>query len=174
MDLIGDGKVFNTYNQMHEILINRNSDIKKWTKKDSERGKNTFQELLLETHDLSEWSKMELAKASVDVLGEFNTGMFVDDELQEKLAARGINSIDEIDQKDLYWFVITDVKTKLTKNKRPYLLLTVSGAVGGNYRIFCWGWDGKMEIPQYSLCVAEVDKNDFGCSTKQWKIKILN
>ena len=174
MDLVGDGKVFNTYNQMHEILINRNADIKKWTKKDPERGKNAYRELLLETHDLHEWSKMELAKASVDVLGEFNTGMFVDDELQEKLAARGIKSIDEIDQKDLYWFVVTDVKTKLTKNKRPYLLLTVSGAVGGNYRIFCWGWDGKMEIPQYSLCVAEVDKNDFGCSTKQWKIKILN
>ncbi len=174
MDLVGEGKTFSSYSQMHEILIENNSSIKKWTKRDPDRGRNAFRECLIETAGMQEWSKMTLATHSVDIMGSFNAGMVVSDELQDKLSARGINSIDEIEGRDLYWFVVTDMKTKLTKHKKPYLLLTVTGISGGNYRLFCWGWNGKLEIPQYSLCVAEVDKNDFGCSTQQRKIKVLN
>ena len=41
-------------------------------------------------------------------------------------------------------------------------------------RMFCWGWDGKTELNQYTLCVAEVSKNDFGLQTSMKKLQILN
>ena len=174
MDLVGDGKVFSSYAQMHEILIGKNVEIKKWSKRDSMRGQKAFNNLLLETYDTPEWSKMLLASFSVDIMGSFNPSMFVSDELYDRLAERGINSIDDVNGKDLYWFVVTDTKQKLTRNGKPYLLLITSGMAGANHSIFCWGWDGKTEIPKYSLCVAEIEKNDFGCATRQWKIKVLN
>ena len=61
----------------------------------------------------------------------------------------------------------------LTKNKRPYLLVTATGLDGKNFRMFCWGWDGETELPLYSLCCAEVKKNDFGYQTSMSKVKLL-
>ena len=172
MSLVPD--VFSSYKQMHEILIEQNSSIKKWTKKDTGRGKNAFKDLMLETSGMSEWSRMELAKFGVAVLGEFNVSSFVSDEFQDALMNKGIRPIDEIEGKDLYWFVITDVKIKLTKHKKPYLLLSTTGPSGANTRLFCWGWNDDKPLDLYSICVAEVDKNDFGCSTNSRKLKVLN
>ena len=174
MELVGEGKTFSSYKQMHEILINNNSAIKKWAKRDPERGKIAFQELLVENDGMEEWSPPEMAEFSVELLGALNVGMFVSEEMQNKLTTRGIRPIDETDQQDLYWFVVTDIKTKLTKHNKPYLLLTASGVSGGNFRLFCWGYNGKITIEKYSLCVAEITKNDFGCSTNQSKLKVLN
>ena len=176
LDVVGEGKVFENYAQMHEVLIEKNADIKKWTKKDPDRGIRAFKESLVETQGMPDWSKKVMVTNSVEIMGSFNAGMLVPDELQDKLADKGVHSIDEIESygKDLYWFVVTEVRTKLTKHKKPYLLLSVTGLSGGNYRVFCWGWNKEELIPEYSVCVAEVDKNDFGCSTKQHKIKILN
>ena len=95
--------------------------------------------------------------------------------VQDRLAKKEIRCIDEIDSNghDLYWFLVSDVKAKLTKNKRPYLLVTATGLDGKNFRMFCWGWDGETDLPLYSLCVAEVKKNDFGYQTSMRKIKLL-
>jgi len=49
----------------------------------------------------------------------------------------------------------------------------VSGAEGSENRMFCWGWNGKIELPEFSVCVAEVDKSDFGFATRSSKIKVI-
>jgi DNA-directed DNA polymerase III PolC len=174
MDLVGSEKTFSSYKQMHEIVINQNSLIKKWTKKDPDRGKNAFYELSLELDGMEEWTQRNFVDHNVGLLGSFNTASLVSEELISKLEQRGVRTIDDVDQKDLYWFIITEAKPKLTKNKRPYLLLSVAGLSGGTTRVFCWGWNGETELPLYSVCVAEIDKNDFGCSTKMHRLKVLN
>ena len=74
-----------------------------------------------------------------------------------------------------WWKTATtsDVKAKLTKNKKPYLLVTATGLGGKNFRMFCWGWDGQTDLPLYSLCVAEIKKTDFGFQTSMSKVKLL-
>tara|TARA_Y100000593_G_scaffold25146_1_gene50108 strand:+ start:2061 stop:5660 length:3600 start_codon:yes stop_codon:yes gene_type:complete len=173
MDPVGEGKQFTSYRQLHEVLINQQNTIKKSTKKEPLKGKNSFYELILETSDMVEWTRRELAQSTINLLGNFNAAMLVPDELQEKLEEKQVRPIDEAEEQDLYWFVVTDAKPKLTKNKRPYLLLTAAG-LAGSTRMFCWGWDGETPLPLYSLCVAEVSKNEFGCSTKMHKLKVLN
>ena len=159
---------------MHEVLIGQNSNIKKWTKKDPDRGQNNYREALLETAGMEEWSKKELAQNSISLLGNFNAMALVPEELQEKLEEKGIRTIDEHDGKDLYWFVVADTKPKLTKNKKPYLLVTMVGTSGRSERMFLWGWNPDVAVPLYSVCVAEVDKNEYGCSTRMSKFKILS
>lgn len=173
MDLIGDNKTFESYKQMHEVLIGKNSEIKKWTKKDPERGRRNFNEALLDTQGAGVWTRRERVENNVRHFGSFNAATLVPSEVQEKLAKMDIFPIDEINGHDLYWFLVSDVKPKLTKNKRPYLLVTATALSGQTYRMFCWSWDGETELPLYSLCVAEVKKNDFGYQTSMRKIKVL-
>ena len=173
MDLVGDGKTFESYKHMHEVVINRNVDIKKWTKKDPDRGKNNFKEALLDTTGIGHWSRREMVENSMKHFGSFNASTLVNDKVQARLAAKQVRCIDEIDGHDVYWFLVSDVKPKLTKNKKPYLLVTATGLDGKNFRMFCWGWDGQTELPLYSLCVAEIKKNDFGFQTSMSKVKLL-
>lgn len=175
LDVVGEGKEFCSWKQMHEVLIGRNSDIKKWTKRDPERGQNNYREIMLESSGMEEWSRKEMAQNSISLLGNFNAMALVPEALLNKLDEKGIRTIDEHDgNKDLYWFVITDMKPKLTKNKKPYLLLTTVGVSGRNERMFLWGWKPDTEVQLYSVCVAEVDKNEYGCSTRISKFKILS
>jgi hypothetical protein len=173
MDLVGGSKTFTSYKQMHEVLINKNVDIKKWAKKDPDRGKNNFSLCLADAYDLPEWTRHELAQNSMKFLGSFNVSTLLSSKVLKKLEEKEIRPIDEIDDHDLYWFLVTDVKPKLTKNKKPYLLVTATGISGQSYRMFCWGWDGQTPLEVYSLCIAEVKKNDFGYQTSMSKVRLL-
>ena len=175
MDLVGKGKTFESYKHMHEVVIGRQNDIKKWTKRDPERGRNNFKEALLDTAGTGHWTRREMVENSVKHFGSFNASTLISEDVQERLQKKDIACIDEIDSRghDVYWFLVSDVKPKLTKNKRPYLLVTATGLDGKTFRMFCWGWDGETELPLYSLCVAEVKKNDFGYQTSMSKVKLL-
>jgi DNA-directed DNA polymerase III PolC len=174
LDLVGENKEFSSWKQMHEVVITHNADIKKRTKKDPDRGRNNYREALLESSGMEEWTRKEMAQNSIDLLGNFNAMALVPLELQEKLEERDVRTIDEHDGKDLYWFVVTETKEKLTKNKKPYLLVTMVGTAGRSERMFLWGWSDRVDVPLYSVCVAEVDKNEYGCSTRMSKFKVLN
>ena len=171
---VGKGKVFENYRHMHEVLINRNTAIKKWTKRDPQRGIKAFKEALLETSGMQPWSRREIADNSVKYLGSFNASALIPEEALAKLDKLNIESLDEIEGKDLYWFLVSEAVPKLTKNGRPYLIVTGVGASGGRHRMFCWSWDGKTELQQYTLCVAEISKNDFGLQTSMKKLQVLN
>ena len=175
MDLVGPGKMFSSYKAMHDIVIEKNAEIKKWTKKDPDRGRNRFKELTVEMADEPEWSLSTFAGFSREFLGSFNASSLLSPALMKKFESKSVVSIDEYEERDIYWFVVTEVKPKLTKNKKPYLLLNVTGSAGGNTRIFCWGWNGdESAVLPFSVCIAEVEKNDFGCSTKMHRLKMLD
>lgn len=175
MDIIGPGKTFSSYKSMYDIVIEKNAEIKKWTKKDPDRGKNRFKELVVEAADEPEWSLSAFANFSRELLGSFNATSLLSAEMLKKFESKSVNSIDEYEEKDIYWFVVTEVKPKLTKNKKPYLLLNVTGSEEGNTRIFCWGWNGDEDaVKPFSVCIAEVEKNDFGCSTNMRRLKVVN
>lgn len=173
VDCVGPGKTFENYKQMHEILINRNGEIKKCTKKNPNAGIEAFKKILIETADMEDWSHQELIDNSIKFLGSFNPTSLVPDQLISKLQEKGVKPIDDLEGSGIYWFVITDVKSKVTKNKKPYLMFSAMGMAGQPKRIFCWGWDGQKEVPNYSVCISEITVDDFGCKTFMSKVKIL-
>ena len=173
VDCVGPGKTFNNYKQMHEILVNRNGDIKKWTKKNPMAGEEAFKAALVETQDMEDWTRREVVDNSIKYLSSFNPATLVSEQLLTKFEEKGIKPIDEIEASDIYWFVVMGAKEKKTKNGKPYLLLETSGPTGQIKRLFCWGWNGKDELPIYSVCISEVQVDSFGCKTFMSKVRIL-
>jgi DNA polymerase-3 subunit alpha len=173
LECVGPDKTFNNYKQMYEVLINRNSEIKKWTKKNPTVGMEAFKSALIATQDIEDWTRREIVDNSTKYLSSFNPATLVPDYVLSKFDEKGVKPIDEIETSDICWFVIMGVKEKKTKNGKPYLLLETSGPTGQIKRVFCWGWNGVDEIPVYSVCISEITVDNYGCKTFFSKIKIL-
>jgi DNA polymerase-3 subunit alpha len=174
MNLVGEGKQFSTWKQMHHVLIESSDDIKKWSKRDPEKGRRKFRELLVETDGMPEWTSREYAAMQVELTGKFDPTSLIPEKWKAKFAAQSVTSIDEWERHDIYWFIIMGFVSKKTKNGKPYLLLNVIGTSGEQHKVFMWDWDGVTTFEPYTLCVAEVDRSDFGFSSKLKKMKILN
>jgi len=173
LDSVGPGKTFSSYKQMHEILINKSNDIKKSTKKNPFAGMEAFRDLLLSTEDMEDWTRKEFVSNCTKFLSTFNPISLVPDYILRKFNEKNIRPIDEIEASDICWFVVLNAKKKETKNGKPYLILDASGPSGQLKRVFCWGWDGKKEFPEYSVCISEITIDSYGCKTFMSKIKIL-
>ncbi len=173
LDCIGYDKTFNGYKQMNEVLINRNTDIKKFSKKNHLIGMEAFKSSLVETADMDEWTRSEMVDNSIKYLGSFNASVLMPDDILQKLESKNVKSVDDLSDSDIYWFIVSDAKPKKTKTGKPYLLLTVTGLGGQNHRIFCWGWDGSTEIPKYSVCISEITVDGYGNKTFMKKVKVL-
>jgi DNA polymerase-3 subunit alpha len=173
LDCVGPGKTFANYRQMYEILINHNNDIKKHTKKNPFAGRDNFYELLQTTANLEDWTRKEFVNNCMKYLSNFNPMLLMPNEILIKLNNRGIMSIDDIEESDVCWFIVTGAKKKTTKTNKPYLMLETTGPSGQIKRVFCWGWDGQKEFPEYSVCVSEITMDAYGCKTFMNKIKFL-
>ncbi|NBP02496.1 MAG: hypothetical protein EBU90_20735 [Proteobacteria bacterium] len=174
LDCIGMDRTFASYKQMHQILIDHNNEIKKHTKKNPLAGMEAFRNFLIETKDEPEWTRAEMVDNSIKYLGSFNAAMLMPDDILRKLETKGVKSVDDLSESDIYWFIVSDTKPKKTKTGKNYLLLTITGLGGQNHRLFCWGWDGNREIPKYSVCLSEITVDGYGNKTFMSKIKVLD
>lgn len=174
LDVVGEGKLFSSYRAMYEIMVEHLGEIRRSLKRDPFEGRNRFRELVVEYSGMEEWPKKVLAEYSKELLGSFKASDLVSPELMEGLRERKVKSVDDYDGNDIYWFIVANVKKKTTKNGKPYLLITAAGEDGGQITMFCWGWDGETELPEFAVCAGEIDKNNFGYSTKWWRLKILD
>ena len=173
LDCVGPDKIFSNYKQMHEILINHNSDIKKHTKKNPFAGMDAFRELLKTTSETDDWTRKEFVNNCMKFLSNFNPMSLLPEGVMNRLNNLGVKAIDEIEESNVCWFIVTSAKPKTTKTNKPYLMLEATGCSGQNKRIFCWGWDGVREFPEYSVCIAEVIVDGYGCKTFMNKVKFL-
>lgn len=171
LDIVGEGKLFESYKQMHAVLIEGSVEIKKSGKRDPFCGQKAFEALIESTKGIGEWTKRELAEFSREVLGSTDVGLLVTPATQDRLAEKGVRPIDAWDKKDLYWAVITDCVVKKTKKGKDYLLFKLMGVGGKDVKCFCWGWKGdKVYVPNTPI-VLELEKGDFGFSTQAWRVR---
>ena len=173
MGIVGQGKQFSSWKHMHHVIIENAEDIKKWAKKDPQRGVKKFRELVVETEGMPEWTRREMALMQIELSGKMEPLSLIPPELRQKFKDKEVYSIDNWERLDIYWFVIVSSVEKKTKNGKPYLMLQVMGEAGNTEKMFMWDWDGKIAFEPYTLCVAEVDRSDFGLSTKGKKIKVM-
>lgn len=173
MDIVGEGKLFGSYRQMYEVLIENAVDIKKSGKTDRFRGQKAFRDLVENTEGLAEWSKQELVGFSQELLGALDVGILVPQYLQDRLAAKGVRPVDQWDEKGIYWAIVAEATPKRTKKGKDYLLLKIVGANGKIAKCFCWAWDGIKKLPVNTPILAEFDNGDFGLSTQMWRVKEL-
>lgn len=173
MDMIGPGKTFESYKQLHHVVVENMPQLKKRLKREPNYGQNALYRLIEESQNIGEWDRQEIAENLMTYLASCNASTLIPDEILDHLEEVGINSLDTYNGEDIYWFVVMDSTPRKTKTGKQYLLLSGAGEDGLPTKIYLWSWSGKP-VQKYSVCVAEVKQTEFGFSTQQRKLKILN
>lgn len=168
---VGEGKVFNSYRHMYEVLIENSDAIKKSSKKDPHLGRKTMYEIARALAPMEEWTRKEQAENQIEVFGSLDVSALLEPAVMQRLEDKGVRSIDEWNAKDYYWFCIMEAIPKQTKAGKNYLILKVIGPVGKEYKVNAWGWDGVRKFEPLTIVIAEVDRNDYGMSTTLWRCK---
>jgi len=175
LDCIGEDKLFSSYAHMYEVVITHINDIKKRTSKEPQKGRQEFYRLVKELRDKVEsWNRKELALKSIEHFGSIDVGALIEPQLLDIFVNKGVQSIDEYEEKGVYWFCAGVSTPKKTKTGKTYTLLEIMGLGGKMYKCYVWG--AKSSDPQiepYSICFGEVSKSDFGFATQRWNLRIL-
>jgi hypothetical protein len=130
-------------------------------------------EIATESHGMEEWTKKETALFQRELVGDVDAYSLMSSETKTKLEQNEVRPIDQWEILDLYWFMVKTSVEKTTKKGKPYLLLEVAGVSGTAKKMYLWDWDGKTNFEPYTLCIGEVEKSEFGFSSKLRKMKIL-
>lgn len=171
LECVGDGRVFNSYSHMHEVLIENSDAIKKSPKKDPLQGRKAMYEIARAIAPMEEWTRLQQAENQVEAFGSLDVSSLLEPAQLARLEEKGVKPVDEWDQKGYYWFCVKQAVPKKTKTGKNYLQIHAVGPVGKVYKMNAWGWDGVKEFSPLSIMLAEVDRNDFGFSTTLWRCK---
>lgn len=192
MDIIGEGKLFDNYNHMHQTMMGEHVEtvtrkrkgveetvevvkdhhalIKRSTKSDPHEGRKLFFEIARTLRGtVPDWTAEERAKIYEEVFGTLDATKLMDKEKLARLDARGVKPIDAYEEPDIYWFTVSECLMKKTKNGKTYAMLKAMGPSGKEHKLNVWG--AKMPYAKYSSYVAEISANDFGKSTVSFKVK---
>jgi DNA polymerase-3 subunit alpha len=164
---------FNSYKHFHDVVIDNWNDLKKSTKKDPYRGQKFFKEKLLESEETGEWTMEELAAYGMDLLGTTNVEMLLPSELLESLHEKGIRTIDECGEEDIYWMLCLGTLPKKTKHGKHYLIIEALGTSGKKHKIFCWNAPEGSSLRPYSVLAAQLQNGDYGFSTNWRRVREL-
>ncbi len=162
---------FGSYKHFHDVASENWALLRKRTKKNPFQGKDNLKELCLDYNSDTDWSIKENMEFEQSLLGTINVNNLIPEKLLSRFDELKIQPIEDWSKKNLHWLVAIKANKKKTKNGKPYFLIEAIGSNGEKHRIFCWGTGHDAVLPDYSLCVAELDKSDFGFSTNWRKIK---
>lgn len=177
LDAVGQGKLFNNWHQAFKVLIEHNDEIKKSPKKNPYAGMERMRELAeYYRNNVPEWTKVEQAQFQIELFGSFDVTSVVSPQMLAKLETKEINPIETLEEgdKNIVWFVPTSLEIKMTKNKKSYAVISALGLGAKPVRLSVWGFSDKSNVNLYNLHLAEVERNNFGCSTTTWKLKEVN
>jgi hypothetical protein len=127
-------------------------------------------------NNVPEWTKVEQAQFQIELFGSFDVTSVVSPQMLAKLETKEINPIETLEEgdKNIVWFVPTSLEIKMTKNKKSYAVISALGLGAKPVRLSVWGFSDKSNVNLYNLHLAEVERNNFGCSTTTWKLKEVN
>ena len=171
MDLVGLGKVFENYRQMHTVLIDNFDILKKNTtlKKKTQTFKELFDAILakVKAEDAKDWSMDEKIKSSIALLGNVDIDLIVPFDLRAKLAAKNIPSIDSYEKENgIYWAIVQSTEIAYTKNNDPYMRMKLMGEANAEHTCFVWqrNDDDKVtsiHLPPYSVIILTLKQKEW-------------
>lgn len=168
MNLIGQdsGQVAN-YRQLHHIVVDQGDVIKRGTQKKRKTHQEDLYDALVEAKKLSDWSTAEKVQFTKELLGSADLGLLVSDELRAFFNSEGMSCIDSREFADqVVWAVVRSASSATTKTGKPYLKLTLTGASGTDYKVFCWNYrpDKDQIFLENTVLIGRFKSSDFGLS----------
>jgi len=190
LDCIGEGKIFASRKQMHDIVIENWIYLKKKLKKDNfltqcEKIENiryygpplkVGEKRHSQPYSEEEWTKIEKIKMQMELLGEIDLTLLVKKSILDKLSNKKVLCIDQLPddvKKAAIWCIPVRLEPRTTKSGNPYLIMDVIGITGKTKRIRCWEWNPGIKIDLYKPYAMIVEQNNWGCSTKIRKVRRL-
>jgi DNA polymerase-3 subunit alpha len=167
MKLVGPDRQFETYRQLHHVLLDGQADLKKRLKTDPERHIRRLNELIEESKQLPDWNRGEIVKSHVELFGSIESDVLLSENVRTQLKQFDIPPIEDCQNKGTHWFVLSDVKKKTTRTGRNYFMLSVFGSDGSSYRVFVWnsGNSDPSMLRKYACYIAQLRKDKMGIST---------
>lgn len=166
MNIVGEGKIFNSYHHMHQTLLGTHVEtvtkkrkgviqtfeveldhsalIKRAPKSDPHEGLKNFYELVRKYADTPEWTSTERARNMVEVFGSLDVTAMIDKRLLDALESRNIGSIDDVElgEPQVVWFVAAPSAPK--KGAKPVVGVKKKTKNGKEYvQIYVVGPHGK-------------------------------
>ena len=169
MGIVGKGKTFSSYKQMHAVIIEGMDKLKH-----KKKGRDELKERLSTTAGMEEWTKTERIEMSKELVGAADMDLMISQRLRDRLEEKGLKSIDEFTTPNIYWFILDGCEAKMTRMGKPYLMLNAMGPYGKRHRIFCWSWKPQSGMPERNIpYLAELTSSDFGFGTFYFKMRSL-
>ena len=161
---VGPDKLFANYRHMHSVIIGCWDDIKKSSKRNPFQGRDAMRAVALATADCEDWTREERLSNVVSIVGTADVTMLVPPRIMDKIAERGIPSVDELDdeQSDVAWFCVKAIIPRRSKNGKPYSLVEAIGPVGRTHRVYAW--NGVGDLKPLQICIAPLERSQFGFS----------
>lgn len=169
MDLVGEGKLFSNYRQLHYVLVEKADALKRACSNKKKTHKEDLQTYILEAKELPDWDLPEKVAFSRDLSGSVDLALIVTPEIADYFANENIVSIDDrSDDEQWVWCIVKSSQVAKTKSEKPkdYLRMRVYGQSGQDKTVFCWNFKPAKDkpIPENSLIIGRFKESPFGYS----------
>jgi DNA polymerase III subunit alpha len=169
MKLVGPDRTFETYRQLHHVLIDGQAELKKRLKTDPTRHIRRLAEMVEEAKTLPDWNREAIVKAQVELFGSIDADTLLDDEIKEQLRQHDVPPIEQCDSPKYatYWMVLAGGVKKTARTGNNFFQLSVYGSDGSTHRMFVWGTGsaGLDSLKKYACYIVRVKKDKLGFST---------
>ena len=171
MDIVGDGKLFKNYKQVHAVLVDRYDEFKRITsRKKNNDITQPLEAAIAEVQGMEDWTKAEKMEFTKELAGSVDFDLLLSKEAREKLDELGFESIDNWSEKGNYWAIVASAGLAKTKTGKTYMKLRLFAEANKEVTCFIWGWRGEVNLHQNDVIVGLFDRSDFGYSAYQNKI----
>jgi DNA polymerase-3 subunit alpha len=150
-----ENKIFKNYKHMFNVFSEQFDEIKK--------GKRTLEEIAQNYSDKEDWTNGEKIQIQKDILGIYDKNLLFDKKILDIFLEFDILPLSDLGDNStkahLYWFIINEVKEKMTKNNKKYYQLKISNIDGKNKYL---NYFGKIEdkIEKNIIYIAELFMNN--------------
>lgn len=175
MDIVGEGKTFKHYAEMHAVLIDNLDKLKRVAarKKDNDVAEH-FKNILAEVRALKmpDWTRQEKIAFQKELAGSIDFDLLISPKVMEELGILGYESIDNWTEKGNYWGIVSSGTVSTTKTGKKFLKLKLYAEESKETNCFVWNWkdSNKLNLVDGDVVIGVFDKSDFGLSTFDGKI----
>lgn len=176
MKLVGEGRTFNNYRQLHYVVVEKGDDLKKACNKKNKTNVQDLQRYIEEAKQLPDWTLAEKIQFSKELSGSVDLGLIVTPEIADYFESQNIVSVDDLEHENqIVWGICKSSTVATTKNGKTYLNLKLYGESGVEYKVFCWNFNPKKDkpIPEDVLILGTFESGNFGLSTRFGALEVL-
>lgn len=175
LELVGQGRLFPHWRALEYVLIDHADQLKKKLKSDPDRPQRLLAQYIEEAQSLPDWTTDEKIAFRVEHMGTFDASVVISKEAIETIEEMGIQAINSMDGSGTYWFVLTAIRVRTTKNGKEYLMLETMGESGIKKNVQMWASAkdlSKLHVNKV-YCAAVHECQYFGAKTSLKDMRLV-